>query len=47
VLTAANDVRDLEALRLHFGIQNMTLIGLSWGSGLAALYADAHPEHVS
>jgi proline iminopeptidase len=47
VLTAANDVRDLEALRLHFGIQNMTLIGLSWGSGLAALYGDAHPEHVS
>jgi len=47
VLTAANDVRDLEAVRLHFGIQNMTLIGLSWGSGLAVLYADAHPEHVS
>lgn len=47
LLTAANDVRDLEALRAHFGIQKMTLIGLSWGSGLAALYADAHPEHVS
>jgi proline iminopeptidase len=47
LLTAANDMRDLEALRAHFGIQKMTLIGLSWGSGLAALYANAHPEHVS
>jgi proline iminopeptidase len=47
LLTAAADVRDLEALRQHFGIQKMSLIGLSWGSGLAALYADAHPERVS
>jgi proline iminopeptidase len=47
LLTAANDVRDLEALRVHFAIQKMTLIGLSWGSGLAILYADAHPKHVS
>ncbi len=47
LLTVANDVRDLEGLRLHFGLQKMALIGLSWGSGLAALYADAHPEHVS
>jgi proline iminopeptidase len=47
LLTAANDMRDLEALRAHFGIQKMALIGLSWGSGLAALYANAHPEHVS
>ena len=46
MLTAASHVRDLEALREHFGIQKMSLIGISWGSGLAALYADAHPERV-
>ena len=47
LLTADADVRDLEALRQHFTIDKMTLIGLSWGSGLAALYAEAHPESVS
>lgn len=47
MLTAAADVRDLEALRRHFHIEKMTLIGLSWGSGLAALYAAEHPDRVS
>lgn len=47
LLTADADVRDLEALRQHFGIEKMSLIGLSWGSGLAALYAEAHPQSVS
>lgn len=46
-LTADADVRDLEALREHFGIEKMSLIGNSWGSGLAALYADSHSERVS
>jgi proline iminopeptidase len=46
-LTAAADVRDLEALRVHFGIGRMALIGNSWGSGLALLYAVAHPDRVS
>lgn len=46
-LTAEDHVRDLEALRQHFKIQKFSLIGLSWGSGLAALYASEHPEHVS
>lgn len=46
-LTAADDVRDLEAVRQHFAIQKTTLIGLSWGSGLAALYAGAHADRVS
>jgi pimeloyl-ACP methyl ester carboxylesterase len=31
-------------LREHFGIQKMSVIRLSWGSGLAALYADAHRD---
>src|ERR1700745_1852001 len=47
LLTADADVRDLEALRQHFCIEKMSLIGLSWGSGLAALYADAHGNRVS
>jgi proline iminopeptidase len=47
LLTAASHVRDLEALREHFGIRKMSLIGLSWGSGLAALYANAHPERIT
>lgn len=46
LLTVSHHVRDLEALRQHFGIKRMTLIGLSWGSGLAALYATEHPERV-
>jgi proline iminopeptidase len=45
-LTAAHHVRDLEALRKHFGIQRMTIIGESWGSGLAILYAAAYPSVV-
>src|SRR5215831_18045721 len=47
LLTADADVRDLEALREHFNIEKMSLIGLSWGSGLAALYANAHSERVT
>jgi proline iminopeptidase len=39
-------VRDLEALREHFGIRRMTLVGESWGAGLAALYAAEHPDRV-
>jgi proline-specific peptidase len=45
-LTAAHHVRDLEALRRHFGIRRMTIIGESWGSGLAILYAAAHPDAI-
>ena len=47
LLTANADVHDLEALREHFGIEKMSLIGNSWGSGLAALYTEAHSERVS
>lgn len=46
LLTAEHHVRDLERLRVHFGIERMTLAGLSWGSGLAALYTAQHPERV-
>jgi len=46
MLTATADVADLEALRQHFGIEKMSLVGLSWGSGLATLYTAAHPDRV-
>ena len=46
LLTAEHHVRDLEALRVHLGVQRMTLIGLSWGAGLAALYTASHPGRV-
>ena len=46
-LTAEDHVRDLEALRKHVGLRKMTLVGLSWGSGLAALYAAQYPDRVS
>ena len=45
-LTAADHVRDLEAVRLHFGLDRMVLAGMSWGSGLAALYTLEHPQRV-
>ena len=45
-LAAEDHVRDLEAVRRHFRIPRMQLIGLSWGAGLAALYAQAHPTRV-
>jgi proline iminopeptidase len=45
-LTAEHHVRDLEALRARFRLRRMALIGLSWGSGLAALYTKAHPARV-
>ena len=36
-------VADLEALRLHWGLERLTLVGYSWGGLLALLYALAHP----
>ena len=45
-LTAAHHVRDLEAVRRQLGIERLTLVGESWGSGLAVLYAAQYPEHV-
>jgi pimeloyl-ACP methyl ester carboxylesterase len=45
-LTADYYVRDVEALRQHFALERMTLIGQSWGAGLAVLYASRYPERV-
>ena len=46
LLTVERHVADLEAVRRHFGLGRVALIGHSWGCGLAALYAAAHPERV-
>jgi proline-specific peptidase len=45
-VTAAQHVEDLEQLRRHFGHQRISIVGLSWGSALAAMYAAKHPQHV-
>ena len=47
VLTADYYVRDVEALRQHFALEQMTLIGQSWGAGLAVQYAARHPSRVT
>jgi proline iminopeptidase len=39
-------VADLEALRRHFRLRKMTLLGNSWGGLLISLYAAAHPDRV-
>jgi proline iminopeptidase len=46
-LTADLMVKDLEAVRQAFRIGRMTLLGHSWGAGLAVLYAAEYPEHVA
>lgn len=39
-------VGDVEALRLHLGLETVDLLGHSAGGGLALLYAAAHPTKV-
>ncbi|NNN33694.1 alpha/beta hydrolase [Streptomyces sp. S3(2020)] len=45
--TSARFVADLDAVRLHFGLARMTLLGHSWGAQLALSYALTHPERVA
>jgi proline iminopeptidase len=45
-LTAQRFVADLEAVRSYFGMDDVVLVGHSWGAGVAALYAQRHPERV-
>jgi len=40
-------IEDIEALQRHFGLQNMFLLGHSWGAGLAARYALKYPDQLS
>ncbi|HVH66291.1 MAG TPA: alpha/beta fold hydrolase, partial [Gemmatimonadales bacterium] len=39
-------VTDLEALRAHWTLERVTLLGYSWGGLLAVLYALEHPQRV-
>src|ERR1051325_3504356 len=39
-------VADLEALRDHWGLEQVTLLGYSWGGLLAVLYALEHPARI-
>jgi len=39
-------VADLEALRRHWGLEQLTVAGYSWGGLLALLYALEHPGRV-
>lgn len=47
LLTVEYQVRDLEAFRQHFRLERMSIVGLSWGTGLAVLYASVHPERIA
>ena len=40
-------VSDLEALRGHWGLERLVLLGYSWGGLLAVLYALEHPDRVA
>lgn len=39
-------VQDIEAIRKHLGIEQWVLFGGSWGSTLALVYAETHPNRV-
>ena len=45
--TTEHLVADIEALRLHLGIERWLAFGGSWGSTLALAYGEAHPERVT
>ncbi|MFJ2959495.1 alpha/beta fold hydrolase [Streptomyces sp. NPDC087270] len=45
--SVARSVADLDAVRRHFGLERMALLGHSYGAQLALQYALDHPERVS
>lgn len=45
-LSGERFVDDLEAVRQHFALRRATLLGHSWGAGVAAMYAIRYPERV-
>ena len=45
-LDAQRYVEDLEAIRQHLGLKQLTLLGHSWGAAPAALYAMQYPDRV-
>ncbi len=44
--TTSDLVADLERIRTHLGIDRWVLFGGSWGSTLALIYAQTHPDRV-
>lgn len=42
--TPQHSIEDMESLRHHLGIDRWVLFGGSWGSTLAILYGEEHPE---
>ena len=45
-LTINDHIMDLEALRQYFGLQKLSLIGLSWGCRVIAEYHNKFPQQV-
>ena len=45
--TTGDLVRDIEALRSYLGIERWQVFGGSWGSTLALIYSQAHPQRVT
>lgn len=45
--TTGHLIADIEALRVHLGIERWLVQGGSWGVTLALAYAQAHPERVT
>lgn len=43
----ARALADLDAVRVHFGLEKMALLGHSRGADVALRYAPAHPDRVS
>ncbi|MFL4471175.1 prolyl aminopeptidase [Tateyamaria armeniaca] len=44
--TTADLIADIEAVRIHYGVEAWVLFGGSWGSTLAMAYAQSHPTRV-
>jgi proline iminopeptidase len=45
-LTGERFADDLEAVRRHFRLERLNLLGHSWGAGVAALYAQQHADRI-
>lgn len=45
--TTSHLIGDIEALRLLHGVDDWTVLGLSWGTTLGLAYAQAHPDRVT
>jgi proline iminopeptidase len=45
--TTAELIEDMESVRQHLKIYKWLIVGSSWGTTLALLYAETYPEHVA